>query len=156
MVILATGERINAIVIEISEDYVHYKKCGYLRGKLYTVKTKNLDNITFRNGEYFIPQDRTIVDKEKERKKSKTAFVMPIIAMSFGLLCVILSFFIHPAGLIVLILNVLNFLFTFSVMMFNIRPTKYVPSYRTKFTWIFALLAFLLIIISIVLISIAI
>jgi len=40
VVYMVTGERINAIVIEIGDDYVHYKKCDDIKGRLYTVKTK--------------------------------------------------------------------------------------------------------------------
>jgi hypothetical protein len=150
VVYLVTGERINAIVIEIGDDYVQYKKCDDLKGRLYTTKTKMINNITLRNGEYFIPKDSVIVDKDKERKKSNTLFIMSIIGISLAGIALLLSFFIGAAAGISFGFSVFDLFFTFVLMLVNIRPSKYAPSYRTKFTWIFTLIAFVLAIAALV------
>lgn len=136
VVYMVTGERINAIVIEIGEDYVHYKKCDDPKGRLYTVKTKTIDNITLRNGEYFIPKDRVVIDKDKEKRKSNTLFVLSIIGGAIALISLLLSFFIYPYSVVAFSLAFVDIIYTFILMMVNIRPSRYIPSYRTKFTWI--------------------
>jgi hypothetical protein len=146
VVYMVTGERINAIVIEIGENYVSYKKCDDLKGRLYTVKTKMINNITLRNGEYFIPKDSIIVDKDKERKKSNTLFIMSIVAISLAAIALLLSFFIGAAAAISFTLSLIDIFFTPILMLINIRPSRFAPSYRTKFTWILCLIALILII----------
>lgn len=149
---LSDGERLNVLVIEVGEDYVHYKMCDDPKGRLHTVKTKMIDNITFRNGEYFIPKDRVAVDKDKERAKSNTLFIMAIIAASVALIAFVLSFFIYPLSAVSLSFSIIDLLFTFILMMVNIRPSKYAPSYRTKFTWILTVIAIILIIAALVIV----
>src|SRR5688572_27050996 len=67
VIFTAAGKRIQAKVIEITEKYVNYKLCDDPKGRLFSVKTKEIDNITLRNGELFVPKDRVIVDKEALR-----------------------------------------------------------------------------------------
>lgn len=154
VVYMVTGERINAIVIEIGEDYVHYKKCDDLKGRLFTVKTKHIDNITLRNGEYFIPKDRIVFDKERERKKSQAVFVMSIIAVALAFICFVFSFFISPFSGLALTFGAIDMLFSFILMLINIRPTRFTPSHRTRFAWIFLAIAILLLIVAFIIVFI--
>jgi hypothetical protein len=146
------GERIQARIIEITDDYVHYKRCDDPKGRLFSLKTKMIDNITLRNGELYIPPNRVIVDKEHERKKSQTLFVMSIVSLVVAFISFVFSFFITPFGTLALIFGVLSGIFSFILAMLDIRPGKYAPSYRTKFTWIFYLIVLALVIATMVLV----
>jgi hypothetical protein len=154
VIFTAVGERIEARIIEIGDEYVHYKRCDDPKGRLYSIQTKMIDNITLRNGELFIPKDRIIVDKEKLRKKSQTLFVASIVSVSFALIGFIFSFFIAPFSAISLTLLILSGIFSFVLVLMDVKPGRFVPSYRTKLTWIFYLVVLLLVIVGLVLLFI--
>jgi hypothetical protein len=154
VIFTAVGERIEARIIEIGDEYVHYKRCDDPKGRLYSIQTKMIDNITLRNGELFIPKDRVIVDKEKLRKRSQTLFVASIVSVSFALIGFIFSFFIAPFSAISLTLLILSGIFSFVLVLMDVKPGRFVPSYRTKLTWIFYLVVLLLVIVGLVLLFI--
>lgn len=151
VIFTAAGKRIQAKVIEITEKYVNYKLCDDPKGRLFSVKTKEIDNITLRNGELFVPKDRVIVDKEALRKKSQTLLVASIIGLSVAFIGFVFSFFIAPFGTLAVVFLILAGIFNFVLLMMNIKPGKYAPSYRTKLTWIFYLLVLLMVIAGLIL-----
>ncbi len=132
VIFTAAGKRIQANVIEITEKYVNYKLCDDPKGRLFTVKTKEIDNITLRNGELFVPKDRVIVDKEALRKKSNTLLIASVIGLSVAFIGFVFSFFIVPFGTLAVVFLILAGIFNFVLLLMNMKPGKYAPSYRTK------------------------
>jgi hypothetical protein len=151
VIFTAVGERIQARIVEITDEYVHYKRCDDPKGRLYSLKTKMIDNITLRNGDLFVPPNRVIVDKEHERKKSQTLFVLSIVSLAVAFVSFVFSFFISPFGTIGFIFAILSGIFSFILVLMDIRPGKYTPSYRTKLTWVFYLIVLALVIATMVL-----
>lgn len=152
IIFMATGERIQAKVYEITDEFIHYKKCDDPKGRLYTIKSKLVDNITLRNGELYVPPSRIIIDKEKERKKSGVLLGLAIGSLSLAVIAFIFSFFIPPFAGLSFGFSIFNLFFSFILLLLDIRPGRYVPSYRTRLTWIFCLIVLILIIASLVIV----
>jgi len=152
VIFTSAGQRIQAKVHEITNEYIHYKRCDDPKGRLYSIKSKLVDNITLGNGELYVPPNRVIVDKEKERKKSEVLMGLSIASLSIGIIAFIFSFFISPFSGLSFGFSIFNLFFSFILLLLDIRPGKFAPSYRTKLTWIFCLIALVLFVAAMVIV----
>lgn len=58
IIVLRTSEKINAKILEVSENEIKYKKANYLEGPTFILPIENISNILFENGDiqmYNIP-----------------------------------------------------------------------------------------------------
>lgn len=89
-IFLKNGDEISAIVEEVSDKQIKYRKCGQEDGPLYILETEDLLHILFTNGDNYVPKQLSgqksagsDTDSEEGLKRNLTSLILAAIAFIF-------------------------------------------------------------------------
>ncbi len=145
VIVMINGYQIQALIVEISETEVKYRKCGEPEGPIYYLSLDNVLNILLKNGDTFAPKPNKPIKEHKPvtKKYISAGFIISIIALSLALIGFMLSFFILPLYTIGFIICIFAALFSATSIIMGFRALRDEKSIKVKLILILGFCALL-------------
>jgi hypothetical protein len=102
VITLKDGAQIDAIIVNIGEDVIAYKKCNFESGPLYTISTGSVEMIYLRNGDYYKPKANMNTSNTKGNSNGVGEMIVSILAFVFSLFAFVMCFLGFAYGATVL------------------------------------------------------
>jgi hypothetical protein len=101
VITLKDGTQIDAMIENIGEDYITYRKCNFESGPSYTLSMNKVEMIHLRNGDYYKPKANLTTNNSKSnagKGNGMGELVIGILAVVFSLFALIMSFLTFTYG----------------------------------------------------------
>lgn len=106
LIILKDGTQFEALVENIGETVLTYKKCNFADGPLYSVNINKIEVVQLRNGDYFRPKSGGSNNNGGNKSTSGSngigEMVLGILAFIFAFFGMVMSFLTYSYGAIIL------------------------------------------------------
>jgi hypothetical protein len=104
VITLKDGAQIDAMIINIGEDVIAYKKCNFESGPVYTISTGTVDIIHLRNGDYYKPKGNVINTNTRTNGNGNGVgeMIVSILGFVFSLFAFVMCFFGFAYGTTIL------------------------------------------------------